>query len=297
MRGLMANPEHLKILKNGSEKWNAWRGRNRDIVPDLTNADLSKTDLKGFNFELADLSNANFEGANLSLSSFNNAKLFNTNLKNSTLSGAHFKESDMVDAKLQGAFIRGAYFNGAYLRKTDLSYTDLWGSCLDSCHLVAANFTGADVRHVSFKKLGECEGIILERCHGSRRFIREAQDNEYLEEIRRNYRIVYLFWSISSDCGRSIGRWILLSLFFSIGFGIIFDYLGTQHFHVKPPLPANLVTMIYYSVVTFTTLGFGDITPKTQIGAWVVMCEVIAGYIMLGGLISIFATKLARRSS
>jgi hypothetical protein len=49
-------------------------------------------------------------------------------------------------------------------------------------------------------------------------------------------------------------------------------------------------------VVTFTTLGFGDIKPVTNEAAWWVMAEVIAGYIMLGGLISILANKLARRS-
>jgi len=36
--------------------------------------------------------------------------------------------------------------------------------------------------------------------------------------------------------------------------------------------------------------------PKTNAAAWWVMAEVITGYVMLGGLISIFANKLARRS-
>ena len=54
--------------------------------------------------------------------------------------------------------------------------------------------------------------------------------------------------------------------------------------------------MIYYSVVTFTTLGFGDITPKTLEASRWLMAEVILGYVMLGGLISIFANKIARRS-
>lgn len=54
--------------------------------------------------------------------------------------------------------------------------------------------------------------------------------------------------------------------------------------------------MVYYSLVTFTTLGFGDIVPKTGWGMFWVTVEVVLGYIMLGGLISIFATKLARRS-
>ena len=51
-----------------------------------------------------------------------------------------------------------------------------------------------------------------------------------------------------------------------------------------------------YSIVTFTTLGFGDIKPENMTAAWWVMAEEIVGYVMLGGLISILATKLARRS-
>jgi hypothetical protein len=54
--------------------------------------------------------------------------------------------------------------------------------------------------------------------------------------------------------------------------------------------------MLYFSLVTFTTLGFGDVTPITVAARRWVMLEVIIGYIMLGGLISIFASKLARRS-
>jgi hypothetical protein len=55
-------------------------------------------------------------------------------------------------------------------------------------------------------------------------------------------------------------------------------------------------TYIYFSVVTFTTLGFGDVTPINTAGEVLLTIEVILGYIMLGGLISIFANKLARRS-
>jgi voltage-gated potassium channel Kch len=76
---------------------------------------------------------------------------------------------------------------------------------------------------------------------------------------------------------------------------LIFYLMGPNSFDVKH-LPWTIGSMIYYSVVTFTTLGFGDIVPKTPGAAWLVMVEVILGYIMLGGLISILATKLARRS-
>ncbi len=83
----------------------------------------------------------------------------------------------------------------------------------------------------------------------------------------------------------------------ALAFAAIFFYgLGPESFHINSELPAAFTTMIYYSVVTFTTLGFGDLTPATTTAAWWVMAEVILGYIMLGGLISILANKLARRS-
>jgi len=52
----------------------------------------------------------------------------------------------------------------------------------------------------------------------------------------------------------------------------------------------------YFSIVTFTTLGFGDVITANGAARVLVTLEVILGYVMLGGLISIFATKLARRS-
>jgi len=44
----------------------------------------------------------------------------------------------------------------------------------------------------------------------------------------------------------------------------------------------------------FTTLGFGDVKPQTELAAIIVMFEVIIRYVMLGGLVEILATKLAR---
>ena len=52
---------------------------------------------------------------------------------------------------------------------------------------------------------------------------------------------------------------------------------------------------LYYSVVTLTTLGYGDVVPASASGQLVAMIEVITGYIMLGGLLSIFSIKMARR--
>ena len=85
---------------------------------------------------------------------------------------------------------------------------------------------------------------------------------------------------------------LLLALLFG---GILYGIRDQLHIDCHKTAP-TWATMLYFSVVTFTTLGFGDVTPKTWLAELVVGLEVIAGYVMLGGLISIFANKLARRA-
>jgi hypothetical protein len=53
---------------------------------------------------------------------------------------------------------------------------------------------------------------------------------------------------------------------------------------------------LYFSLVTFTTLGFGDIHAATSTGAIVISIQVIIGYIFLGGLVAMLSDKLARRA-
>jgi Pentapeptide repeats (8 copies) len=60
----MANPDHLEILKQGVEVWNAWRAKPGSPVPDLSGADLRLADLREAHLFLTNLSGANLSGAN-----------------------------------------------------------------------------------------------------------------------------------------------------------------------------------------------------------------------------------------
>ena len=106
---------------------------------------------------------------------------------------------------------------------------------------------------------------------------------------------MYLIWLIFADCGRSFGIWAAWSILIAIGFSAKYYYLGPNAFKIAH-LSWGFKSVFYYSVVTFTTLGFGDVVPCTTEASIWVSIEVILGYFMLGGLISILATKLARRS-
>ena len=66
----MANAEHLAILKEGVERWNAWRVKNEDVLPDLQVANLTEANLTG----------AILFGAGLVLACFGNTIIANANL-------------------------------------------------------------------------------------------------------------------------------------------------------------------------------------------------------------------------
>lgn len=129
---------------------------------------------------------------------------------------------------------------------------------------------------------------------------REIRDDMYLLRFKEKHPKMHFIWWLFADCGRSFSRWALWSFGFAIAFAFIYysfytDYmLNFQTVYISEDFP--LFSFIYYSIVTFTTLGFGDIVPRTGWLQFWVMLEVILGYIMLGGLISILANKLARRS-
>ncbi len=53
---------------------------------------------------------------------------------------------------------------------------------------------------------------------------------------------------------------------------------------------------MYYSIVTITTLGYGDVVPASLPAQVLAVSEALMGYVGLGGLLSIFAQKMARRA-
>jgi uncharacterized protein YjbI with pentapeptide repeats len=166
----MANPEHLKILKQGVMAWNRWRRKNPNIQPDLRNGYLTmvsliKADLRGAilhkaNLTDTDLSLANLFGANLFGANLYNANLHNANLSEANLSDAYLggaalghanlyeaqlRRANLHGANLRSANIRFANLSGADLSKADFRWADLWAAQLSNADLRQAHFVRANL--------------------------------------------------------------------------------------------------------------------------------------------------------
>jgi hypothetical protein len=109
----------------------------------------------------------------------------------------------------------------------------------------------------------------------------------------------FFIWRHTSRYGESFGHWGMTNLITVLGYTIIFYLIG--HYASEPThamvlenggyLEGGIFNYLYYSIVTFTTLGYGDIVPVTFLEKIVAMIEVIQGYVMLG----VFLTLLQKR--
>jgi hypothetical protein len=134
----MANPEHLKILLEGVEVWNQWREDNPEVIPDLSEANLSEANLLR-----ADLREANLSGTNLIKADLRLANLIDANISRAILIGADLDGADLFLAELIGADLSKAILSEAMLSEANLSEANLSGADLYTARLIDTKLDGA----------------------------------------------------------------------------------------------------------------------------------------------------------
>lgn len=287
---------------------------------DLSDADLSGANLRGANLrganlsgailcsadlEGADLSRADLRGADLSECQAREVGLGHADLRDATLFGANLEHACLIEADLSQADLRTSNLSKARLCRANLSRVDcgradLSAADLDSAIVSGASFVETDLRRSRLRALREFGSASFLRCDvrdvdfsGAYLLRRHIVDENYLDEFRnrsRVNRVVYTLWWLTSDCGRSLTRWGAFTALITMAFAWAYVFVSIDYGSHE-----TWVSPLYFSVVTLTTLGFGDVLPASAPAQLLVMGQVAVGYMMLGGLISIFANKMARR--
>lgn len=128
--------------------------------------------------------------------------------------------------------------------------------------------------------------------------LKEARNYYYNE--RRRQRILFFrqkrflawsgFWMWEAICGygESFTRW------FCVCSGMLFVFsMAYTIFDLIEPV-TSWVDYPYFSVITFTTLGYGDIHPYGTIGKIVASLEAVLGLLMLGMLLTFLNRRIFR---
>jgi len=125
--------------------------------------------------------------------------------------------------------------------------------------------------------------------------------NKY-KGIRKRWLGLWFLWAVAGfgerwirTIGWAVGTFVFFGLLYwagsNLGWITLQSQVGDKIIQIK-----HLVNCLYFSLVTFVTLGFGDIQPALT--AWpakiLVGVEVVLGYVFLGMIVVLIARKFGR---
>lgn len=264
---------------------------------DLSWADLPKARLVKALLDKANLMRANFEKGHLFGASFKGADLFNTNFR-----GANLKQTDMERSRLLEIKIDGAKIAGINWGNNKIVINETEGKRFEKKKQMAK----------AREKYLEAEEIYRNiRTHQMERgLFDDAAEFFYREMVCRrkqlplwslrrfNSKIIDLLCGYGEKTYRVISCAIVFILFNSLifyAFGIqygseIIRISGAQNFFLN--IREYFLT-VYFSVVTFTTLGYGDIAPY-GISRLFATIEAFSGAFMMALFVLLFGRKMIR---
>ena len=87
---------------------------------------------------------------------------------------------------------------------------------------------------------------------------------------------------------------LLFINFIEIGleYSVIFSYFNS---HIKDFFTSNIgsaMDLIYFSFVSLSTLGFGDISVKEHVGKTIVLCQILTFILFVGLFLNFYASKI-----
>lgn len=264
----------------------------------LTRVDFSDCNLIQSNFEHTEITNCFFNKAYLCRAKFQNTRFVLVNFMRADFTQADLKNTEFLESNFYEALFRHANLEGAKLIGGGYNPLVQQELRMNLCGTIFRNakFNNetyfdffyvsreTDFRSTSFEAANYSTGLrqTLQYCNR-----RHNWEDWYRKQGKILAFFVKKFWSYS-DYGHSIKQ--IIKSFFSINifFSIIYFLFPSLINGLNPHDP---IGSIYFSVVTMTTLGFGDMhAADNSIAQCIIIIQVLYGYVLLGGLITALST-------
>ncbi len=269
----------------------------------FSNAHVSSVDMSYCNFMEANLSflcaegsafyGTNFVRTELTASTFTLCNFYNASFQKADMHSVEFYESHFQDCSFNSADLSKAKFYGG-------GFNPLVGKEL-RFNLCGASFYNAkftsdtyfhlanvsketDFRTISFESACYSAGLkqSIQYCNRRHNWNDWYNNNDSIVKS-----LVRLFW-FTSNYGTSPKR-VIQSFFLVCFLYALIYWLFPSLTSVNGDI--SFVHSIYFSIVTMTTLGFGDIYANSD--SWVaqllLITHVLSGYVLLGALITVLS--------
>ena len=294
---------------------------------DLSGANLKKITLTKALIEKALLTNANLAQADLSETHFfdcalSGADLIGADLSDCDLTHCDLSGADLTKARLVNTRLWNSVLANANLTECDLSRADLWNANLYNVKLWHTGLTGAkSITRMSFSPGGrvfenplinESGKLSAEESYRDlkRYFLDGGMYNDaswasFKEKsmerlvLKQNGSWMYIpsmVMNILCGYGEKPYRIVLSAAAAIAFFALLYGVLGSVERPCNPSYVMRWYDYIYYSTITFTTVGYGDFVPK-QAGVLKLLAafEGFCGVFMTGLFIFTLARKYSAR--
>ncbi|WP_216920271.1 pentapeptide repeat-containing protein [Synechococcus sp. CCAP 1479/9] len=263
-------------------------------------------DLRGIPLDGVRVSDSALIGLNFSSASFIGANIQQVDLVNCNFVSANLDDSRFVAVRhgggtaLGGASFRGAFINavalsdevvGSPMRIIEISYFGLIVYLLDV--LVLKRHPARNRRKWTRFQLVDVRGVSDPLLKYQAEYINWSQSLlgkiDGFDELPLIERVSLLLSITLTKYWRSPA--VLLS--FAVIANIIFAGLYVAFSCHYTNFSGSPLESFYFSVLMFT--GYGNITPRDDLGRVIVMAEVILGYLALGSFLYILGQKVSQR--
>jgi hypothetical protein len=246
--------------------------------------------------------------------------------------GFHFHDCDFYRADLRESHLFGCDLSGSSLMKADLRFSNLHCANLSGCNLLGTRLDGCRLDNVEWGEHIIQEQQAKDATSKASKFdywqqaeeiyrnLRKATEQAGLFEIAghfferemvmRRYQMPRfsgqrLFSSIVDmfcGYGERPMRVVMFSMIAILLFGALYFMLGINDggqllaWDSQHSLLVNIrqfLTCCYFSVVTFTTLGYGDLTPL-GLSRLLAAIEAVVGSFTLALFVVVFVKKMTR---
>jgi len=240
---------------DGKEILRKWRenGYKREALDELVGKYCDHTDMRG----------APLNGVDLSKQDLSKIDFFRADLSNSNLSASNLDDTWLSESNLRGTSFDWCRMNGTLLDNVQYD--------------TKTSFLGVDLNSINFT----LAVLLHEQAHFQQR----------IEHLKRRHPTMSWWLWLTSNYGQSLSRWMAWVVGVITTFGVIFSAVPETIVSNTGSAP-TLLDGVYFSTVTFTTIGYGDWVPRSALGKLLVMLEAFIGYLMGGLLVAILAKRV-----
>ena len=141
--------------------------------------------------------------------------------------------------------------------------------------------------------------------------MRGATESQYFEYIYLSLLLIFMLaaaWIVGGEVlltgtvdlnviVGSVALYLLIGIIWSIFYTILIEFSPTAFSGIESGMwYDNMSTTNYFSFVTLTTLGYGDITPATPIAEVLVILEAVTGMFYLAAIVASLVGSMMRNT-